>query len=164
MKNPGKMSIQSVFLFLAVALISLGISTSSAHAVTLKGNIINMDEVKAYVEVDSFLQLFAIAEDGKIRVNFKTDDRGRRIYGSNLPQTAIPETGSFSISAPGLSPGHYTIISQKLKAWGLDKRGGHFLVKKGQKSLLDIEITSGADELIIDMGDLFIPVPDSKHL
>jgi hypothetical protein len=159
--NLGKMCIGRILVILALAAVSISLLTDPAYAITIKGNIINMGEAKEYVAVDSFLQLGSMTKDGGI--NFKTDDRGRFIFDSNLPQTEIPKTGTFSISAPGLKLGRYIIISQKLKAWGIEKRGGRFLGKVGERKPLEIEIKAGADESTIDIGDVYIPVPNSKH-
>jgi len=161
MTDQGKTRIGYILVLLALAAVAISLSTDPAYAITIKGNIVNMDEAKEYVEADTYLQLVAIPADGGI--NFRTDERGRYIWESNLPQTKMPKVGAFSISAPGLKPGRYVIFSQKLKGWGINLRGAQFFARKGTTKALEIEIKTGADKSTIDIGEVYIPVPNSKY-
>ena len=160
MKDQRKMRIGRILALLALAVVSISLSADPTYAITINGNIVNMGEAKEYVAADSYLQLVAMPADG--RISFRTDDRGRYIYESNLPQTKMPKAGVFSISALGLKAGRYIIVSQKLVSWGVNKRGGVFLIKKGERKAWEIKVTAGADQTTLDIGEVFIPVPNSK--
>lgn len=157
MKDQGKMRIGRILALLTLAVVSISLSVDPAYAITINGNIVNMGEAKEYVEADSYLQLVAMPADG--RISLRTDDRGRYIYESNLPQTKMPKAGVFSISAPGLKAGRYIIVSQKLTSGG-----GMFLIKKGERKAFEIKVTAGADQTTLDIGEVFIPVPNAQVL
>lgn len=158
MKDQGKICIGRILALLALAVVSISLSVDPAYAITINGNIVNMGEAKKYVATDSYLQLVAMPADG--RISGRTDDRGRYIYESNLPQTKMPKAGVFSISAPGLKAGRYIIVGQKLETGNF---GSQFLHRRGEIKALEIEIKAGADQSTLDIGDVYIPVPNSKH-
>ena len=160
MKDQEKMCIGKNLGLLALAAVLISFSTGSAYAITIKGNIINMDEAKVYTAADSYLQLVAIPAGGGIKVKASG---GRYTYESDLPQTKMPKTGTFSISAPELKPGRYIIVGQKLEGFDRSMGGGHFLVRKSERKTLEIEVKAGEDKSTIDIGEVYIPVPNSKH-
>ena len=159
MKDQRKMCIGRIFAVFALAVVSISLLVDPTYAITINGNIINMGEAKEYVAADSYLQLIAMPADG--RISGRTDDRGRHIYESNLPQTKMPKSGVFSISAPGLKAGRYFIVPQ-IVGWGLNNRGGVFLIKKGERTSWEIKVPAGADQTTLDIGEVIIPVPNSK--
>ena len=146
----------SVFL---VCVAALNVAAGTASPTTIKGKIMNMEEVKKYLAEDTYLQLVHPGKGGGLAV--KSDGRGRLTYESNLAQVKMPKSGEFSISASGLEPGTYLIAGQKVEPFP-----GQILTllfRKGERKALEIKVPEDTKGPSLDVGEVYFRVPGSKH-
>jgi preprotein translocase subunit YajC len=121
------------------------------HRVTIKGAITNVEESRSFqVIVDSsYLQLVSYVMGAGIPVSY--NKVGRVASPSNLPKTAIPKKGSFSIVCKDLKPGTYIVVVQ----WA-SLRPQHLAILQKNGQALQIQVTKDTGH-IIDVGDVSIP-------
>jgi len=131
---------------------------SNDRKVIITCKIGNLGEAKEYITEDSYLQVVKISLDGKS--GFETDSRGRMIYNSDLIKMDIPPNGDFTFKLSILKPGKYIIATQRLEPFGLGNGGSYLLGDKKTKKIAVIEIPAENRNSKINMGELYIPLPN----
>jgi fibronectin type 3 domain-containing protein len=128
--------------------------------IQIEGAITNLDEAGKYLTKDSYLQIISFPADGNM--DYTTDSKGRVAFTSDLTQIDMPSSGSFVFETANLAPGKYVIAAQLLNPYdsesGLDP-----ILSKTRSKLAQIIIPEDyASPLIVELGDVFIPVPEPE--
>jgi len=129
-------------------------SACSAPTFTVEGVISNVADARARQVIfdDARLQVAVLGEGGRMPVTF--DGRGRvGVAFPDLPNVAMPASGSFSIECPNLKRGTYFLVAEPS---ALPGQHIAFLLKNGQP--LKIEIGKADVPHVIDVGAVTIPV------
>jgi len=152
-----------MLVFLAVTAISVSLAASATNSITIKGKIMNMDEIEKLITSDSFLQLMPYPGKGT-SLKGKTDTRGRLIFESHLAKVKLSKSGRFSISYSHPEAGRYAIAGQNLEpSPGQIQLGPLFLVGKGERRAFEIKVPEDINGPTLDIGEVFLPVANSKY-
>jgi hypothetical protein len=119
--------------------------------ITIRGVITNLAEAKPAIDKDTYLQLLSVSPGGALRGSITVAADGRVTYESDLPKTAIPARGPFSIQCKGLTPGKYLVAAQR----------GSFaeqpFLRKGTSYLL-ITVPERVTGPVLDVGAVTLPL------
>ena len=123
------------------------------HKITIKGKIINLEQIKKDISAKTYLQLVFLPEDG--RINFTLDEKGRMALISSLPIISFPLDGTFIFETDELKPGKYLISNQFPNI----SNAISLLVKKISPSpeLVILEVPDNKDfPIIFEIGSVYI--------
>jgi len=144
-------------------------SLGFASNLIIKGQIINVNDIKKYLTQDSYLQIVKRRPDATISFTLKVENgKLQAYYDSNLPKIAFPQNGKFTFEIDSLNPGSYFIVIQKvtipitsIKYKGSDLIKLRRLYKKeaDKANIATFNVTDKKNEEIIDIGDVLIPLP-----
>jgi hypothetical protein len=124
---------------------------SSSFSGEIRGQILNIQDIKPYIGDQSFLQLVAVPENGNF--TFLAIGDGGMVYGSDLQKIPMPLDGKFRFIVKDLRSGKYLVAAQQLSKefkyfgpllWSKDKtRAIVVVVEASSASNPTIDIPAG---------------------
>ena len=126
-----------------------------ASGITIKGVIINFEDVRGYFSPSSYVQLVEISpniESREIVVN------GFLNLDSDLPKMSVSSDGSFALKTNYIKPGSYWLYLQNFKPAVSTNSTIDAILAKGETHF-QIFISENVNSLIFDCGNLSVLQP-----